>query len=88
MNTDDKVTGPINLGNPTEFTIKQLAQQVIELSGSKSKIKHETLPVDDPKQRKPDISRARRELDWNPSVQLKEGLKITIGYFDKLLKNA
>lgn len=87
MNTKDEVTGPINLGNPIEFTIKELAERVIELSGSTSKIKYEPLPVDDPQQRQPDISRARELLGWTPTVQLEEGLKATLGYFEKLLKD-
>jgi UDP-glucuronate decarboxylase len=84
MGTDDAVTGPINLGNPTEFTILELAQRVIELTGSKSKIVHEPLPADDPRQRKPDIRRAREILNWEPSVLLDEGLRKTIDYFANL----
>lgn len=80
--------GPINLGNPTEFTIRQLAENVINLTGSKSKLVFRPLPADDPMQRKPDISRANEHLNgWLPQVQLEEGLKNTINYFDKLLKN-
>lgn len=80
--------GPINLGNPTEFTIRQLAENVINLTGSKSKLVFRPLPADDPMQRKPDISRANEYLNgWLPQVQLAEGLKNTIKYFDKLLKN-
>ena len=86
MDTEDDVTGPINLGNPTEFTIKELAERVVELSGSKSKIEYKSLPVDDPKQRQPDISRAKDILDWTPTVQLEEGLKATLAYFDDLLR--
>ncbi len=78
--------GPINLGNPNEFTIRQLAEQVINLTGSKSKIVFRPLPADDPLQRQPDISRAREHLaDWQPKVQLEEGLRHTIAFFDELL---
>jgi UDP-glucuronate decarboxylase len=85
METDNGVTGPINIGNPNEFTIKELAEQVIELTGSKSKMILEPLPSDDPKQRQPDITMARKILDWEPRVQLREGLSKTISYFDGLL---
>ncbi|MBR2167238.1 MAG: SDR family oxidoreductase [Paludibacteraceae bacterium] len=86
MNTDDSITGPINLGNPHEFTIKQLAELVIELTGSKSKIIYEPLPSDDPTQRQPIITKAKEILHWEPTVQLREGLVKTIEYFDKKLK--
>jgi UDP-glucuronate decarboxylase len=86
MATGDEVTGPINLGNPGEFTIKQLAETVLELTGSKSKIEHRPLPQDDPRQRQPDISKAKAILDWQPTVQLKEGVTRTIAYFAELLK--
>jgi UDP-glucuronate decarboxylase len=86
MDTGDEVTGPINLGNPGEFTMKQLAETVLELTGSKSKIEHRPLPQDDPRQRKPDISKAQAILDWQPTIQLKEGVGRTIAYFDELLK--
>lgn len=86
MNTDDSITGPINLGNPHEFTIKQLAELVIELTGSKSKIIYEPLPSDDPTQRQPIITKAKEILGWEPTVQLREGLVKTIEYFDKKLK--
>jgi UDP-glucuronate decarboxylase len=85
METPDEFTGPVNLGNPVEFTILELARKVIELTGSNSKIVHEPLPKDDPKQRKPDISLAKSELQWEPKVTLEHGLKSTIAYFDKLL---
>ncbi|MFC3070589.1 UDP-glucuronic acid decarboxylase family protein [Phenylobacterium soli] len=85
MATGDDVTGPINLGNPGEFTIKQLAETVIELTGSKSKIEYRPLPQDDPRQRKPDISKAKTILDWQPTIQLQEGVGRTIAYFDELL---
>ena len=86
MNTDDSITGPINLGNPHEFTIKQLAELVIELTGSKSQIIYEPLPSDDPTQRQPIIDKAKAILGWEPTVQLREGLIKTIEYFDKKLK--
>lgn len=85
MNTGDDVTGPINLGNPGEFTIKQLAEEVIELTGAKSKLVHKPLPQDDPRQRQPDISRARDVLDWQPTIELKAGLQKTIAYFEGML---
>jgi UDP-glucuronate decarboxylase len=86
METPDSVTGPVNLGNPVEFTIRQLAEQVIELTGSSSKIVFHPLPQDDPKQRRPDIGLAQSLLAWQPKVQLRDGLKKTIAYFDKLLR--
>jgi Nucleoside-diphosphate-sugar epimerases len=86
MGTDDSITGPINTGNPNEFTIKQLADLVVELVNSGSKVVYRDLPVDDPKQRKPDISQAREILGWEPEVQLREGLVKTIAYFDELLR--
>jgi UDP-glucuronate decarboxylase len=85
MATDADVTGPVNIGNPTEFTIQELAMQVIDLIGSASRIIHRPLPENDPKQRRPDISRAHDLLGWRPSVELKEGLVRTIEYFDRLL---
>jgi UDP-glucuronate decarboxylase len=81
-------TGPINLGNPAEFTILALAEQVVELTGSSSKIVFSELPVDDPVRRRPEITLARETLNWEPTVQLTEGLKSTIDYFDKLLTRA
>ncbi|MFW6217571.1 MAG: UDP-glucuronic acid decarboxylase family protein [Verrucomicrobiota bacterium] len=81
-----ELTGPVNIGNPGEFTILELAQKVIEQTGSKSKIIHAPLPADDPKQRQPDITVAREKLGWEPSISLDEGLKPTIAYFDKLLR--
>lgn len=86
MQTGDGVTGPINIGNPVEFSMLQLAQQVLDLTGSRSRVAHKPLPQDDPKQRQPDISKAERLLDWKPAVMLKEGLKKTIAYFDALLR--
>ena len=82
MNTDDFV-GPVNIGNPNEFTIRQLAKNVIDLTGSKSKMIEKPLPEDDPKQRKPDISLAQEKLGWQPTINLKEGLEKTIAYFNK-----
>ena len=86
MDTPDDVCGPVNLGNPGEFTIKQLAEAVIELTNSNSKLIFEPLPSDDPKQRKPDISKANALLNWEPTVALREGLIHTIAYFEELLK--
>lgn len=86
MNTEEGFTGPVNIGNPNEFSILELAQKVIELTGSKSKIKYIELPSDDPTQRKPDISLAIDKLSWEPKVQLNEGLIKTIEYFDNVLK--
>mmetsp|Transcript_951 Transcript_951/g.2458 ORF Transcript_951/g.2458 Transcript_951/m.2458 type:complete len:406 (-) Transcript_951:40-1257(-) len=80
----EETVGPMNIGNPNEFTVKELAEMVIELTGSKSKIVYLPLPGDDPKQRRPDISRARKHLDWEPKTQLREGLKKTIAYFKAL----
>jgi UDP-glucuronate decarboxylase len=85
MRTPKGFTGPVNLGNPTEFTMLELAQRVIELVGTKSRLVHKPLPPDDPKQRKPDISLARAKLDWEPRVSLDDGLRETITYFRKLL---
>ena len=85
MDTPDEVTGPVNLGNPTEFTIVQLAEQVIRLTGSKSTIVYEPLPSDDPLQRKPDITLARSTIGWEPKVPLEQGLERTIAYFRQLL---
>lgn len=83
MNTPQEFIGPVNVGNPNEFTILELAQEVIALTHSKSKIIYQPLPSDDPLQRKPDISLAQKELGWEPKVQLKEGLERTIAYFKK-----
>jgi UDP-glucuronate decarboxylase len=85
MDTGDDFTGPVNLGNPVEFTIRQLAEEVIGLTNSRSKLKFEPLPADDPRQRQPDISLARTRLNWNPAVPLREGLQKTITYFEKVL---
>ena len=86
MNTSDEVTGPVNVGNPDEFTILQLAELVIELTGSKSRIVRRELPSDDPKQRRPDITLAEKLLGWHPTTPLRDGLARTIAYFDELLK--
>lgn len=85
MGTGGDVTGPVNLGNPNEFTIKELAQLVVELTGSSSKLVYRDLPSDDPMQRQPNISEAKARLDWEPTVQLEQGLRNTIEYFDALL---
>ncbi len=85
MDSPEGVTGPINLGNPGEFTIKELAEQVIDLTGSTSNMVHKPLPQDDPRQRQPDISRAADQLNWAPKVALRDGLTRTIAYFDGLL---
>ena len=85
MGTPDDVTGPINLGNPVEMTVKQLAERVITLTGAKSRLVHRKLPADDPLQRCPDIGQARKVLNWEPRVGLDDGLARTIAYFDKLL---
>jgi UDP-glucuronate decarboxylase len=86
MDTPDDFTGPVNMGNPGEFTIRQLAEKVIDITGSRSEIVFHPLPRDEPKQRCPDISLARRMLDWEPKIRLKEGLVNTIRYFDNFLK--
>jgi UDP-glucuronate decarboxylase len=86
MATPDDVTGPINIGNPNEFTMMQLAQTIIRITGSKSKIVHMPLPQDDPRQRQPDIEKATALLKWSPTIQLEEGLKRTIQYFEGALK--
>ena len=86
MAAPDEITGPLNLGNPAEFTIQRLAEQVVELTGSPSTIVHKPLPADAPKQRRPDISRTTEQLGWEPSVPLREGLKKTIEYFDAMLR--
>ncbi|OLA31308.1 MAG: NAD-dependent dehydratase [Firmicutes bacterium CAG_194_44_15] len=87
MNSRDGFTGPVNIGNPGEFTMLELAQKIIDLTGSSSKIIFEPLPQDDPMQRRPVIDLAKKELSWEPTVNLEEGLKKTIAYFDDLLMN-
>jgi UDP-glucuronate decarboxylase len=86
MNSPEAITGPVNLGNPGEFSIRELAEAVIDLVGASSRIVHMPLPTDDPRQRRPDISKANELLDWKPSVPLREGLVKTISYFERLLK--
>jgi UDP-glucuronate decarboxylase len=88
MASPDEVTGPINLGNPGEFTMIELAENVIELTDSKSTLVFEPLPADDPKQRQPDITLAKDQLGWEPTLPLRDGLTKTIEYFDGLLKQA
>jgi UDP-glucuronate decarboxylase len=85
MNSSDDVTGPINVGNPTEFTMIQLAETILGLTGSASRIVFLPIPQDDPRQRQPDITRARTTLEWEPKVQLEDGLKETISYFRRIL---
>jgi UDP-glucuronate decarboxylase len=85
MGTDDAIVGPINIGNPGEFTIRELAELVIELTASSSRIVHLPLPADDPRQRKPDISKANELFDWTPTVALRDGLQKTIAYFERYL---
>lgn len=85
METSAEVTGPVNIGNPAEFSILELAEKVIALTGSRSKIIRMPLPQDDPKQRQPDITKAKQILNWEPTIRLEEGLKKTISYFDALL---
>lgn len=86
MDSDDDFVGPVNLGNPVETTILQLAEKIIDLTGSGSKLENKPLPSDDPKQRQPDISLAKEKLNWQPTTSLEEGLKKTIRYFEQLLK--
>ena len=87
MASPDEFTGPINLGNPIEFTIKELAEKVIDMTSSKSRISYKPLPHDDPKQRQPDITLAKKELNWEPKIKLEEGLVKTIQYFETLIKS-
>ncbi|MBS0606724.1 MAG: SDR family oxidoreductase, partial [Verrucomicrobia bacterium] len=86
MESEEGFTGPVNLGNPVEFKIAELAELVLELTGSGSELVHRPLPSDDPKQRKPDIGLAQEKLNWSPKTQLKEGLMKTIAYFDVVLR--
>ena len=85
MNTNDDFTGPMNIGNPDEFTIQEIAKKIIDLTNSKSKIVYKSLPEDDPKQRKPDVSFAKEKINWEPKISLTEGLQQTIKYFEKIL---
>jgi UDP-glucuronate decarboxylase len=87
MATPPEITGPVNIGNPSEFSMLELAKMVTDLTGSRSRIVHRPLPTDDPKQRQPDISRAKNVMGWEPRVALKDGLVPTIAYFDQLLSN-
>ena len=86
MDTAPAITGPINLGNPNEFSITELAETVVGLTNSTSELKHKPLPSDDPRQRCPDIGRARKELGWEPKIELEQGLKTTIAYFETQLR--
>jgi UDP-glucuronate decarboxylase len=85
MNTGDEVTGPVNIGNPSEMTVRELAEAILRLTNSKSEIVYKPLPQDDPTRRRPDITLAKKLLDWEPKVDLEDGLKETIGYFRKKL---
>jgi UDP-glucuronate decarboxylase len=85
MDTSHELTGPMNLGNPAEFSISEIAQTILDLTSSRSRIVHRPLPQDDPRQRRPDISEANRILGWRPTVPLREGLRHTIAYFEKML---
>jgi UDP-glucuronate decarboxylase len=86
MDTPDSFTGPVNLGNPVEIKISELAGMIIKMTGSKSKIVYLPLPPDDPKQRKPDITLAKKELGWSPKVDAETGLARTVEYFRKVIK--
>jgi UDP-glucuronate decarboxylase len=86
MDTPDEITGPMNLGNPGEFTIAELADLVLDITGSKSELVREPLPGDDPTQRCPDIGLARRTLGWEPKIPLREGLTKTIEYFEEVVR--
>jgi len=85
METRPEIIGPINLGNPTELSIKAIAELIVEMTGSRAKIVHRPLPQDDPRQRRPDISEAQRLLGWKPTTSLSDGLGKTIHYFEQLL---
>jgi UDP-glucuronate decarboxylase len=85
MNAPDEITGPINLGNPSEFTMIELAEKILKITGSRSKIVFRPLPQDDPKQRKPEIKQAEKELKWRPKINLEDGLKLTVTYFKNLI---
>jgi UDP-glucuronate decarboxylase len=86
METGDEITGPVNLGNPVEFSIHKLAQKVLDITGSHSRIEYQQLPQDDPRQRQPDIRLAKELLGWEPQVPLEQGLVPTIAHFEDLLK--
>lgn len=85
MNTEAGFTGPVNIGNPNEFSMLELADKILQIVGGKSKLAYQSLPVDDPKQRQPDISLARNKLNWEPKVQLEDGLKETVAYFRRII---
>ena len=85
MNTNDQIVGPINIGNPVEFTMLDLAKMIIDITGSSSKLIFQKLPKDDPKQRRPDITQAKKKLGWEPKISLEKGLIETIKYFDAIL---
>ena len=85
MATEDTFTGPLNLGNPREFAIRQLAEEVLAVTGSRSTIVYQPLPADDPRQRQPDITLASAVLGWAPDIHLREGLEKTVAYFDRML---
>ena len=85
MASDDSVTGPVNLGNPHEFSMLQLAEEILRITGSRSKLTFKPLPMDDPTQRQPDIRLAQQQLGWSPTVNLREGLQKTVTYFQGLL---
>ena len=87
MMNQDKIIGPVNIGNPGEFTMLELAKEVLDLTGSKSKIVYKPLPGDDPKMRRPNIDLAKSALGWEPKIPLRQGLEKTIVYFEELLKN-
>ena len=86
MNSPSNITGPINLGNPGEFTVGELAEKIIDLVGSKSKLSYHPLPDDDPQQRRPEITLAGAALNWQPTVSLEDGLKKTISYFKEIIR--
>jgi UDP-glucuronate decarboxylase len=88
MAAPDDITGPMNLGNPVETSVAELAELIVDLTGSRSRVVYRPLPVDDPIQRLPDISQAKALLDWKPRVQLRNGLQRTIAYFDRLLRES
>jgi len=88
MNSNDDFRGPVNIGNPVEFTIRELAELVLKKTGSKSQLIKKPLPENDPTQRKPDIQLAREQLGWEPSIALEQGLERTIEYFDNWLRQA
>jgi UDP-glucuronate decarboxylase len=88
MNSPPEFVGPVNLGNPREFSVRELAEKIIERTNTRSKIEFRPLPQDDPKQRQPDIALARRQLDWIPKIELEDGLKATVAYFQELLRES